>query len=327
MRRVGVAALLGLLALVLGAGPARAHAGDDRGPSNHRIALRERAPVAGADVRLVQAETAVELRWSGDGELLVLGYDDEPYLRFDDDGVAVNTRSPATYLNASYDGEPVPPTADRDAAPVWEPVADAPVHRWHDHRFHPPTSPPPDDSTRQVVAEWAIPLVADGDEAALVGVIEWVPPAPAWPWWLAAAVIAAVAALATVGLGVPALLLALVVAAAADVLRVVGILVEVGGGWSAVVEVAAVSAVGWGLAVATVVVGIRRPADALAAGALAGAIIGVAGGVLELGDLTTSQLTSTLPVVLARGVVVTALGAGLGAAAGGALSLLRPATR
>lgn len=327
MRRAAAVAVL-LLATIGTAGPAHAHAGDDRGPSNHRIALRDATPVAGAELRLVEAQTTVELRWSGEGELVVLGYEGEPYLRFDSSGVAANRRSPATYLNASYDGEPVPPTADPEAEPDWRAVRDQPVHRWHDHRFHPPKRPPSDDGTRQVVAEWEIPVVADGERAAVAGVIEWVPPSPPWPWWLAAAILAIAGGAAAVRLGLPALLLVLLVAVWADVTRVVGIVAEVGSGWSTFVDVAAVGAVGWGLAVAaTVLAALRRPIDALVAGAVAGAIVAVTGGVLELGDLATSQLPSALPLTAARAVVAAALGAGAAAAAGGAVPLLRPPTR
>jgi hypothetical protein len=143
-----------------------------------------------------------------------------------------------------------------------------------------------------------------------------------------AGALAAGVAFVAVRFGVRWLLVGLAVAVVADVARAAGIVGEVGGGWSTLVSVAAMSAIGWGLAVAAAVLAVRgRRADALVAAALAGAVVCVAGGVVEVGDLATSQLPSALPVGVARTTVAVALGAGAGAAIGGGLPLFRPRTR
>ena len=320
-------ALAALLVVVAAAPPALAHAGDDRGPSNHRIVV-EPPEVDGLRARLVEAQTRLELTVESHDEVVVLGYEGEPYLRITPEGVEENLRSPATYLNASYDGETVPDGADPEADPEWSQVAEQPTARWHDHRFHPPLRAPADPDRRQLVAVWEIPLEVDGESTSVGGAIEWVPPATAWPWWLVAAVVAAAVAVGTARVGLPALLGGVAVAVAADVARVVGIVGEVGGGASTFVEEAGIGLAGWALALATAVLAWRgRRNDALVAGALAGAVVAVTGGLLELGDLDTSQLPSSLPIAAARAVIVLALGTGAGAAVGGAVRLLRPPAR
>ncbi len=141
------------------------------------------------------------------------GYDGEPYLRIDDDGVARNRRSPATYLNADTGGDVVvPPVADATAPPEWERVSPDPTWRWHDHRTHWMSPEPPAWVRTHAVSRmlmragyvgpigdaggregpfsaWAVPFSVDGDHAVLEGELRWEAPPPAWPWWLAAGVL------------------------------------------------------------------------------------------------------------------------------------------
>ena len=78
-----------------------------------------------------------ELTWNGDGEVVVDGYDGEPYLRIDADGVERNVHSPATYLNQNrYARVEMPATADSRAAPEWQQISSGRSVRWHDHRTH-----------------------------------------------------------------------------------------------------------------------------------------------------------------------------------------------
>lgn len=134
--------------------------------------------------------------------------------------------------------------------------------------------------------------------------------------------------MATVTLGFAALLVAAVAATVADVARAGGIVAEVGGGFATLVDVAWLGAVGWAAAIAALVLHARaRRLDAAVAAAIGGAVVAVAGGVLELGDVATSQRPSALPLPLARATVVAALGLGGAAAVGGAARVLRPPTR
>ena len=57
----------------------------------------------------------------------MLGYEGEPYLRFNDRGVDRNVNSPATYLNQDRYGQVnPPPNATADATPEWEHISDTP---------------------------------------------------------------------------------------------------------------------------------------------------------------------------------------------------------
>ena len=73
-------------------------------------------------------------------EVVVEGYDGEPYLRFRADGtVQENQNSPAAYLNRNrYAGAEVPAAiaGRRPPPPAWKTVAHGGHHAWHDHRIH-----------------------------------------------------------------------------------------------------------------------------------------------------------------------------------------------
>ncbi len=83
-------------------------------------ALRARASPS----RSSTAATGSSLESDGGEEVVILGYDGEPYLRFTADGVFRNTRSPATYLNEDrFANVTVPASADPEAPPEWERVS------------------------------------------------------------------------------------------------------------------------------------------------------------------------------------------------------------
>jgi len=185
------ALLVGLaLALLLPAGPATA---DPARPTHYRSSVSAvvddadrslagmTAEVLGGDAYLVLDVTAGE-------QVEVPGYEGEPYLRFGGDGrVEVNVRSPARWLNDARFGAldvVVPPTADPEAAPEWETVANGGRYAWHDHRIHfmSPTLPgdvDPAARTPQRVFDWQVPLVVDSAPARIEGTLVWLPGPPA----------------------------------------------------------------------------------------------------------------------------------------------------
>ena len=76
--------------------------------------------------------------------VMVMGYQDEPYLRFRADGVVLeNQRSPTTYLNQSRYGTTAPSGADPALPPDWLPVGQNGRYAWHDHRAHWMSQEPP----------------------------------------------------------------------------------------------------------------------------------------------------------------------------------------
>jgi hypothetical protein len=144
--------------------------------------------VAGLTVRVADLDGRIEVDWTGDGPLTVLGYEGEPYLRIDDDVVSRNTRSPATYLNDDrYAEVTVPPEASASAPPAWERIGTGTTVSWHDHRTHwmsPGTPPAARGSDAPVVLtpRWEIDLEAGSTPVVVAGDLTWLPPPNTWAW-------------------------------------------------------------------------------------------------------------------------------------------------
>jgi hypothetical protein len=113
--------------------------------------------------------------------LVVLGYEGEPYLRFDRTGVYRNANSPATYVNTTrYGIVLVPKSAKADAPPKWQRVTTAEAWQWHDHRIHwmSPLGPPAvrnDPSKPHHVFTWRVPILVDGKKHTIVGTLDYAP--------------------------------------------------------------------------------------------------------------------------------------------------------
>jgi hypothetical protein len=190
--------LVGLLVLVLlaaTAAPAAAHT-RAQAASSYASRIVSAPALDGVEWRMYASGDLVELVNRGPEEVLVLGYEDEPYLRVGPEGVFENRNSPATYVNADrYADVAVPPRADAAAEPDWVRVADGPARAWHDHRVHWMAPSPPQvvvESHGDVaIFEWAVPFVRDGERHLLLGELHWVEPGPWWPWLLAAVVLTA----------------------------------------------------------------------------------------------------------------------------------------
>ena len=181
-----VAAVLAIVALT--PSTASAHGGGPDATNYETIVTDGADPGLGWQV--LGGDAGLELTNRTGSTVVVLGYEDEPYLRFDADGsVWENTRSPATWLNASRFGAEVPDTADANAEPEWREVSNSGSFSWYDHRAHwmstsmPVVVTDPDRST--LVQRWTIPLlVGDGAASARVdaaGELWWRPSVAWWP--------------------------------------------------------------------------------------------------------------------------------------------------
>lgn len=131
-------------------------------------------------------------------EVTVLGFDDEPFLRFSPEGVAANEAS-ATWLQAgrSYLDGPPDGEVGPQAEPRWVPLADTPAYGWLDPRAVVPDADRP--AQPAVLTSWAIPLqTADGEVVRVLGETRWMPAATARPVWplVAAALTVGVAGVA-----------------------------------------------------------------------------------------------------------------------------------
>ena len=156
-------------------------------------------------MRLLDLGRRVELVNDSSPEVLVLGYQGEPYLRVGPSGVWVNRRSPASYLNQAVpQGSPtttLPPHADPRAAPEWHRLSGTHRARWRDRRTRWGSATPPSVKASpgrvQPVGRFVLEMRQGAVPTVVSGSITWVPPPLWWPWVLGAVGLAiAVAALA-----------------------------------------------------------------------------------------------------------------------------------
>ncbi len=173
--------LLGVLAAALAAAP---NAFADAGSPNYSSKLISVAPsVKGLTVRVVDGDDAIELRNATGLNVVVPGYENEPYLRFLVNGrVEVNVNSPAKYLNEErYGGVSVPKTASAKAKPRWQLISQGGAYTWHEHRVHwmstnrPPKVEASDGSKLEKVFDWVVPMSVGGERVKASGTLWWVP--------------------------------------------------------------------------------------------------------------------------------------------------------
>jgi hypothetical protein len=169
---------------------------------NFRSEVRSVTPaVPGLRLEVLGGDEFLELQNSGRSRVVVEGYDDEPYLRFNPNGVVErNRRSPATYLNADRRGlQPVPASAQPRKPPIWEVVSRDAKFRWYDHRIHLTTKSIPRrirQATRKLrILDWSLPLSVADRPVRAKGTLYWDPTSSSSSGGVSAGVvIAAVAA-------------------------------------------------------------------------------------------------------------------------------------
>jgi hypothetical protein len=147
--------------------------------------------IAGVTVSVLDGDDRLLLVNGSGRELVILGYDGEPYLRFaPKGGVYRNARSPATYRNDDrYGAVELPAQPNPRAAPAWERVAAGRRFEWHDHRIHwmseiPPPQVRADPDRAHRIFEWEVPGTADGRPFTIEGALDWKPPSSGSPPWL-----------------------------------------------------------------------------------------------------------------------------------------------
>src|SRR4051812_1379556 len=197
VRGVVIAATGAIAVVVVAAQPAAAHDVPGIKPSNFETTVRGTTPrVAGLTVRPIDLGNELELRNGTGADVVVLGYQGEPYLRVGPRGVFENRLSPATYLNRTRDGKTrVPGDADPAAVPEWNRLASGTVARWHDHRAHwMGTDDPPEvaraPDQRHVVDHWSLQLRRGTQDVTVAGDLLWLPGPSPWGWVLGALAIA-----------------------------------------------------------------------------------------------------------------------------------------
>jgi hypothetical protein len=337
----GAALVAVAVAVVVTAGaPASAHTASGPRPTNYLSTLGSISPpIPGVTVRVVELGNKLQLTNRTNIDVVILGYDDEPYLRVGPRGLYENLRSPATYLNRTRAGTtPVPGLAMATGAstpPRWQRVSGSHTAIWHDHRIHwMGTSPPLDvqrdaDAFHTVIPQWTVAFRYGTRTVAVHGRLDWVPGPSGWPWapvvlaWFLAGVVvassrrgrrAAVSLVALVGVDMAHTITAEVARAGSQLTKTVQFFGD-----------NFVSVVVWIVAAVTIWGVRRRRIEALYGMVLVGAMVATVSGVTDLAYLWKSQLPTIGPHVLARAEVATSLGLGFGLAAG-ALTALRRAT-
>ena len=125
-------------AVVVTALPSVAHA-DAAGPTDYQTTIVSIEPVTDAiEMGVEGGDAFLRITVDPGHEVIVFGYDAEPYLRIRTDGVVEqNRRSYATYYNEDrYGRTDVPDMVDNQADPEWERIGDGGAWAWHDHRAH-----------------------------------------------------------------------------------------------------------------------------------------------------------------------------------------------
>jgi hypothetical protein len=337
-RRRARSAVLVVSTLVVGmvvatASPASAHGLGGLTPTNYETVLQSVAPhVDGVSVRVTDLGTKVEVTNDSGHELVVLGYEGEPYLRIGPHGVFENTRSPATYLNRSTTISGAPPKrADPKATPVWRQISTGTSARWHDHRAHfmgkdDPPEVARDPDHRRVVDHWKIPMRLGGETVVARGEIVYVPPPSPWPWVVGAVLLAAlVFVLARTGAWRTVFVVVLAVLTVTEIVHVIGL-------WDASTATFGTKLAESAYSLAGIALGLfglgwmwRKGADSAVPIVLVASIfLFVAGGLADVTSLGNSQVPSTFSAGVARLLVTVTLGLGAGLAVAAALRL-RPA--
>jgi hypothetical protein len=184
MRRI----VLGLVLAALAYSPAAlAHGGAPGFTSTVRVL---RPPVPGVSVRVLEHDDRLLLENTGNEDVVILGYDGEPYLRFSGGRVYENLNSPSKYLNGDrYGNVKLPPNANAKATPRWVIAARSDEFDWHDHRIHwmspiPPAKVQTAPNARHHVFDWRVPGLAAGRRFTIAGSLDYapVPKRTLWPF-------------------------------------------------------------------------------------------------------------------------------------------------
>ena len=329
--------LAAIIVVVATPGVASAHTASGPRPTNFRTTLSSVTPrIAGVDVHVVDLGNKLELTNRTPTDVVVLGYDGEPYLRIGPRGVYENLRSPATYLNRTRLATTAVPdialTTRPSTAPSWHRVSSGHSATWHDHRVHwmgtslPPAVQTDPGAFHRVTARWIVSLRYGDRLVAVTGRLDWVPGPSGWPWVPLIVGLGAVGFVAAYRKRPGAAIATVVAMVGIDLAHTVT--AEVARSGTQIAKVVQffgdnfVSVIVWIAAVLTVRALRRGDTVARYGLVLVGAMVALVSGLSDLSSFWKSQLATSGPHLLARAEVAGALGLGIGVAAG-ALAALR----
>ncbi|MGW6278581.1 hypothetical protein [Kribbella sp. NPDC055071] len=173
-RRLAALALVGVLLWASSAGTAAAHGGLPHFAS--AITSVEPA-VPGMHISVATDGRYLRITNPTRRTVIVLGYDQDQYLRITAHGVARNVHSPTSYRN---EGHAVPADANANAAPEWEEISTSSTAQFPDDRIRwtGPGRPAVVDQAPNklhLIRTWAIELLVDGTLVTINGTLSWHP--------------------------------------------------------------------------------------------------------------------------------------------------------
>lgn len=172
---MGALVVLGVVAVTLTLGSPAASA-NNLTATDGRSTVESIDPAAPIAVSIIGGDAAVRVRAEPGHEVVVLGYQDEPYLRIAADGTtSVNRHAPARLLNRTRDGGSAATPTAIDAAPDWVDLEGSSAVVWHDHRIH-------SMAALDEGHEWEISLLVDGQPVLVRGVLLVESPPSPLPW-------------------------------------------------------------------------------------------------------------------------------------------------
>jgi hypothetical protein len=196
-------AVASLLLTVAPGRPVMSHPATQFAPTNYQTRITAITPaIPGLTMRVLDRGDQLELTNTTGRDLVVLGYEGEPYLRVGPAGAFTNQRSSATFLNRDrFPTIQLPAQVNPKAAPLWQRISRDPRVAWHDHRAHwmgssdPPAVQAAPWQVQVIDPQWRVELRDGRRPITVTGDLRWVPtpppqsgPRPArWPWLVGAA--------------------------------------------------------------------------------------------------------------------------------------------
>ncbi|HVV35826.1 MAG TPA: hypothetical protein VHC63_04425 [Acidimicrobiales bacterium] len=336
MRRIIVTVVIAASFLMAGASPAFAHTVAGTGATNYKTTLTRVSPtLPGLHIKVIEAGSRVEVRYTGTKTIYVLGYVDEQYLRIDKRGVFQNLNSPATYINKTRQGTTNPPAdVDPRKQPVWHKVASGQVARWHDHRIHfmggiNPLPIRQHPGERHVVQDdWQIKVTDLTTTAIAHGSLVWVPgPSPAPMLLLALVLLVVVIGVSLLVAPFVPVLLATAALVVIDIVHSLAIGFANAGGLGVHIAQTFASSIvsipAWAVGALGVWLLARKRVDGFFAAVFCGLIVAVVGGLADFSVLSRSQVPFALSAAVARPIVAASFGLGVGIAVASGLGIRR----
>ena len=136
--------------------------------------------MVGLSVEILGGDEKLQVTWTGEPPLVILGTQGEPMISLSPRGVEVNQLSPSVFLSGDrYAQVPHPANVDPNAAPQWRLIDSSGSFSWYEHRaqwMDAERPPIVGDGTKAVtVFHWRVPALLGDRPVTIVGVLDWVP--------------------------------------------------------------------------------------------------------------------------------------------------------